>query len=50
MREKVDLRKLIREVLRSHSSRGLSESSARWRVKRSLMRGVRVREVGSGRV
>lgn len=50
MREKVDLKKLIREVLRSHSSRGLIESSARWIVKRSLMRGVRVREVGRSRV
>lgn len=49
MREKVDLRKLSREVLRSHSSSGLTESSARWRVRRSLMRGVRVSELGRGR-
>lgn len=46
MRENVDLRKLSKEVLRSHWSRGLTESSARWSVKRSLMRGVRVSEVG----
>lgn len=50
VRENVDFKKLSREVLRSHSSSGLTESSARWMVKRSLMRGVRVRELGSSRV
>lgn len=31
-------------------SRGETESSARWRVSRSLMRGVRVSELGRARV